>query len=51
MANATAIGFSSGQVPTNDGVQYPYIYHSVAGGTIALLHKDGLTTLLLLIPH
>ncbi|UMQ43381.1 hypothetical protein MKS83_06700 [Chryseobacterium sp. Y16C] len=34
--NATAIGFSGGNVPTNDGSQYPYMYHSVAGGAIAL---------------
>jgi len=36
LENATAIGFSGGNVPTNDGSQYPYIYHSIAGGNIAL---------------
>lgn len=28
MQNATGVGFSSGNLPTNDGVEYPYFYYN-----------------------
>lgn len=34
--NALAVGFSNGEVPTNSGSQYPYIYHNAGGGYVAL---------------
>jgi hypothetical protein len=33
--NATAIGFSSGNIPTSDGGSYPYVYHN-SGSYVAL---------------
>ncbi len=31
LENATAVGFSNGNIPTEDGSQYPYIAHDTAG--------------------
>jgi len=31
LQNAVAIGFSSGNTPTDNGIDYPYIYHNTSG--------------------